>query len=101
MLPLSVININGKAANGRKRTSTGRLEFRRDEPSTYFPHTPRFVFKPPCKGQISQRLAHSSTQGYADGLIFRVRDGYGSFPAAMAALMPTCGIEPQLKEECI
>ena len=36
-------------------------------------------------GRISQRRAHSSTQGNVGGLIFRVRDGYGSLPAAMAA----------------
>ena len=44
--------------------------------------------------QLSQRLAHSSTRWNAGGLIFRVRDGYGSGPAAMAALIPTNGIEP-------
>ena len=44
---------------------------------------------------FSQRLAHSSTRGNAGGLIFRVRDGYGSDPAAVAALTPTRGIEPR------
>jgi hypothetical protein len=33
----------------------------------------------------SRRLSHFSTARNVDGLIFRVRDGYGSFPAAMAA----------------
>ena len=33
----------------------------------------------------SRRLSHFSTTWNVDGLIFRVRDGYGSFPAAMAA----------------
>ena len=33
----------------------------------------------------SRRLSHFSTAWNVDGLIFRVRDGYGSFPAAMAA----------------
>ena len=45
--------------------------------------------------RISQRLSHSSTRRNAGGLIFRVRDGYGSCPAAVAALMPTRGIEPR------
>ena len=49
--------------------------------------------------RISQRLAHSSTDRNAGGLIFRVRDGYGSGPAAMAALIPTNGIEPLLPAE--
>ena len=35
--------------------------------------------------QASRRLAHFSTTGNAGGLIFRVRYGYGSCPAAMAA----------------
>jgi hypothetical protein len=48
-------------------------------------------------GQFSQRLSYSSTRGNAGGLIFRVRDGYGSCPAAMAALTPIYGIEPQSK----
>ena len=44
--------------------------------------------------RISQRVAHSSTGRYAGGLYFRVRDGYGWGPAALAAFMPTDGIEP-------
>ena len=44
--------------------------------------------------QLSQRVSHSSTHQYADGLIFRVRDGYGRNPAAVAALTPINGIEP-------
>lgn len=43
---------------------------------------------------VSQRLAHSSTHHNADRLNFRVRDGYGCNPAAMAALTPIHGIEP-------
>lgn len=46
-------------------------------------------------GQFSQRLSYSSTRWNAGGLIFRVRDGYGSCPAAVAASMPIRGIEPQ------
>ena len=46
--------------------------------------------------RVSQRLAHSSTHRNAGGLNFRVRDGYGCGPAAVAALTPTCGFEPQL-----
>ncbi len=42
----------------------------------------------------SQRLAHSSTDRYAGGLNFRVRDGYGCCPAAVAALTPTTGNDP-------
>ncbi len=45
-------------------------------------------------GQLSQRLSYSSTHWNAGRLIFRVRDGYGSDPAALAALTPICGIEP-------
>ena len=44
----------------------------------------------------SQRLAHSSTSPYAGRLNFRVRDGYGCLPAALAALTPTDGLEPSL-----
>lgn len=44
--------------------------------------------------RVSQRLAHSSTGRYADRLNVRVRDGYGCVPAALAAFMPTDGIEP-------
>ncbi len=44
--------------------------------------------------RISQRLAHSSTRRNAGELIFRVRDGYGRNLAAVAAVMPTGGIEP-------
>jgi hypothetical protein len=44
--------------------------------------------------QDFQRVAHSSTLRYAGGLNVRVRDGYGCFPAALAAFMPTDGIEP-------
>ncbi len=44
--------------------------------------------------QDSQRVAHSSTARYAGGLNVRVRDGYGCLPAALAAFMPTGGIEP-------
>ncbi len=44
--------------------------------------------------RISQRLAHSSTHRNAGELIFRVRDGYGRYLAAVAALMPINGIEP-------
>ena len=42
----------------------------------------------------SQRLAHASTARDVGGLNFRVRDGYGCVPAALAAFMPTDGIEP-------
>ena len=45
--------------------------------------------------RISQRLSYSSTRRNAGGLNCRVRDGYGWNPAAMAALMPTRGIEPR------
>ena len=45
--------------------------------------------------RVSQRLAHSSTCRNAGGLNFRVRDGYGCRPAAVAALTPTRGIEPR------
>ena len=45
--------------------------------------------------RISQRLSYSSTPRNAGGLNFRVRDGYGCDPAAMAALMPIRGIEPR------
>ena len=45
--------------------------------------------------RVSQRLAHSSTHRNAGGLNFRVRDGYGCCPAAMAALTPIRGIEPR------
>ena len=48
----------------------------------------------------SQRLAHSSTCRNAGGLILRVRDGYGSGPAAVAALTPTHGIEPWRIRQC-
>ena len=44
--------------------------------------------------RVSQRVAHSSTHRNAGGLIFRVRDGYGRNPAAVAAVTPTSGIEP-------
>ena len=44
--------------------------------------------------RVSQRLAHSSTPRYADGLNFRVRDGYGCHPTALAASTPTHGLEP-------
>jgi hypothetical protein len=44
--------------------------------------------------QFSQWLAHTSTRRNAGGLICRVRDGYGSDPAAVAASRPTHGIEP-------
>ena len=47
--------------------------------------------------RVSQRLAHSSTLRYAGGLIFRVRNGYGSRPAAVAALTPTRGLEPRTR----
>lgn len=43
----------------------------------------------------SQRIAHSSTSRYAGGLNFRVRNGYGCFPTALAAFMPTLGFEPR------
>ena len=43
---------------------------------------------------ISQRIAHSSTDQNAGELNFRVRDGYGWNLTALAALMPTNGIEP-------
>ena len=46
-----------------------------------------------------QRLAHSSTARNAGGLNFRVRDGYGCHPAALAASMPTSGLEPELLSE--
>ena len=42
----------------------------------------------------SQRVSHSSSCRYAGGLIFRVRDGYGRIPAAVAAVTPIDGIEP-------
>ena len=42
----------------------------------------------------SQRVSHSSTAPNADELNFRVRDGYGWFLVAMAAVKPTNGIEP-------
>ena len=45
--------------------------------------------------RISQRLSYSSTPRNAGGLNFRVRDGYGWNPAAVAALTPTRGIEPR------
>ena len=44
--------------------------------------------------RVSQRLAHSSTPRHAGELNFRVRDGYGCYLAAVAALTPTNGIEP-------
>src|SRR6056297_2346627 len=44
--------------------------------------------------RVSQRVAHSSTHRNAGGLIFRVRDGYGRNPAAVAAVTPTDGLEP-------
>src|SRR5699024_10866528 len=49
----------------------------------------------PLARQFSQRFAHSSTRWNAGGLICRVRDGYGSRPAAVAALMPIRGVEPR------
>ena len=42
----------------------------------------------------SQRLAHSSTFPDAGRLNGRVRDGYGCLPAAVAARIPTDGLEP-------
>ena len=45
--------------------------------------------------RVSQRLSYSSTRRNAGGLNFRVRDGYGCNPAAMAALTPIRGIEPR------
>ena len=42
-----------------------------------------------------QRLAYSSTHRNAGGLNFRVRDGYGCNPAAVAALTLTRGVEPR------
>jgi hypothetical protein len=45
--------------------------------------------------RVSQRLSYSSTHRNAGGLNFRVRDGYGCNPAAMAALTPTRGVEPR------
>ena len=53
------------------------------------------TWPPAGAGQLSQRLSHSSTHRNAGGLNFRVRDGYGCFPAALAALTPTRGIEPR------
>jgi hypothetical protein len=44
--------------------------------------------------RVSQRVAHSSRPRYAGGLNFRVRDGYGCLPAALAAFIPTDGLEP-------
>ena len=37
--------------------------------------------------QSSRRLAHFSTIRNVDRLIFCVRDGYRSYPAAMAAIL--------------
>ena len=45
--------------------------------------------------RVSQRLSYSSTRRNAGGLNFRVRNGYGCCPAAMAALTPIRGIEPR------
>ena len=42
----------------------------------------------------SQRISHSSTAWNAGGLNFRVRNGYGCVPTALAASMSTFGIEP-------
>ena len=47
--------------------------------------------------QVSQRLSYSSTRRNAGGLNFRVRDGYGCNPTAMAAVTPIRGIEPRPK----
>ena len=44
--------------------------------------------------RCSQGLAHPSTRRHAGELNFRVRDGYGCYLAAVAALTPTSGIEP-------
>ena len=49
--------------------------------------------------RVSQRLSYSSTHRNAGGLNFRVRDGYGCFPAAMAALTPIRGIEPRVASD--
>ena len=46
--------------------------------------------------RIFQRFAHSSTPRNAGGLNFRVRNGYGCFPTAVAAFTPIDGIEPSL-----
>ena len=53
------------------------------------------VYEWEAANRISQRLAHSSTPRNAGGLNFRVRDGYGCRPAAVAALTPTRGLEPR------
>ena len=49
--------------------------------------------------RVSQRLSYSSTHRNAGGLNFRVRDGYGCDPAAMAALTPIRGIEPRVASD--
>lgn len=77
----------------RARNGSG-LPFHRDGPCVYLGLRFLGSYLATLAGQFSQRLAHSSTRWNAGGLICRVRDGYGSCPAAMAALMPIDGIEP-------
>ena len=52
--------------------------------------------------QSSRRLAHFSTVRNVDRLIYCVRDGYRSYPAAMAAiLLLQIGFFIRTKKSCI